>query len=55
MDHVGLLGTILTNYVDDERIHINSERKPWSSAHQVSSREFYLGIQDADSNIISPP
>ena len=42
-----LLATILATFVDDERIHARSEPIAWNAAHQVATRESYLGIQDA--------
>ena len=42
-----LLATLLAIYVDDERIHASSEEKAWLAAHQLATRESYLGIQDA--------
>ena len=42
-----LLASILAMYVDDERIHGDSKDNVWNAAHQIASRETYLGIQDA--------
>ena len=47
LDEDGKLASILVIYVDDERIHASSHDKAWRASHQVSSRESYLGIQDA--------
>ena len=41
------LSTILATYVDDERVHSSSEENAWEAAHQIATRESYLGIQDA--------
>ena len=41
------LATILATYVDDEQVHASSEEKAWRAAHQIATREAYLGIQDA--------
>jgi len=41
------LATILATYVDDERVHAGTEEKAWAAAHQIATREAYLGIQDA--------
>lgn len=43
----GELATILATYVDDERIHAETKLRAWEAAHQLSTRESYLGIQDA--------
>ena len=43
----GSLASALAIYVDDERIHSCSYEKAWLCAHQVATREAYLGIQDA--------
>lgn len=43
----GSPATVLATYVDDERIHGDSYDNVWMAAHQVASRECYLGIQDA--------
>ena len=43
----GVLASILATYVDDERIHAHSKNMAWKAAHQIASRETYLGIQDA--------
>lgn len=45
--HDEMLATILATFVDDERIHAGSEELAWESAHQLATREAYLGIQDA--------
>jgi hypothetical protein len=42
-----LLATILATFVYDERINAASEELAWLAAHQVATREAYLGIQDA--------
>ena len=47
LDKEGLLASILATYVDDECIHANSKELAWKAAHQIASRETYLGIQDA--------
>jgi hypothetical protein len=47
IDRYGLLAAILAIYVDDERINAGTEDKAWKASHQVSTRESYLGIQDA--------
>ena len=47
LDLAEQLATLLAIYVDDERIHANSEKAALQAAHQVASRESYLGIQDA--------
>ena len=43
----GDLAAALAIYVDDERIHASSCEQAWACAHQVATREAYLGIQDA--------
>ena len=43
LDNTSLLATSLATYVDDERIYVNSERKSWHTAHQVSTRECCIG------------
>ena len=47
LDKLLMLASILAIYVDDERCQCSSEEKAWQSAHQISTRECYLGIQDA--------
>ena len=47
MDHNDQLAAILAIYVDDERVHCSSEDLAWKAAHQIATRESYLGIQDA--------
>jgi hypothetical protein len=47
LDFKGLLAALLATYVDDERVNANSEERAWQAAHQIGSRESYLGIQDA--------
>jgi hypothetical protein len=42
-----LLASILATFVDDERVHAASEALAWKCAHQIATREAYLGIQDA--------
>ena len=41
------MASVLAIYVDDERIHSSTEEGAWEAAHLVSTRESYLGIQDA--------
>ena len=43
----GTLAAILVIYVDDERVQCSTEEAAWLAAHQVATRESYLGIQDA--------
>ena len=47
LDSNNNLATILVIYVDDERIHSSSHQQALAATRQVSSRESYLGIQDA--------
>ena len=41
------LVSLLAIYMDNERIHTSSYEKAWACAHQVATREAYLGMQDA--------
>ena len=47
LDFQGNLASTLALYVDDERVHAGSRERAWAAAHQIASRESYLGIQDA--------
>jgi hypothetical protein len=47
LNSIGILAALLATYVDDERINSSSEDGAWAAAHQVATRECYLGIQDA--------